>query len=284
MLSSNIQEIEELKIIYKEIIDGYSFHNEYQIYVKHLTDLENTDITKKKHELFVNYRKELPTEEEKLQQLIDSEQWSKQQEEDILNYQYIINDNEKNLKNIIPQQHGPILKIINSNKQELHKLLQERRILIGRTAGEFSERDTFYYMVYLSMYEDPQLKNRKFKQFAEFEDLEEDEIKPYINALDKTLRKFTDETLKKISVLPIFLNPLSYAKDSVYNFLGKPLISATPYQMSLLSLGTRNLNIMGQTDGEPPTLLDDIKIQDLVNWYDQQYSIILGKRNSPKKV
>ena len=284
MLNSNIQEVEELKIFYKEIIDGHSFYEDNLVYVKHLTDLDNTEITKKKQELFSKYRKDLPTEEEKLQQLYDSEQWSKEQDEQILNYQYVISDNEKNLKNVIPLQHGPIIKIIDANKKELNKILQEKRVLMGRTAGEFAERDTFYYMVYLSMYKDKELTQRHFAKFSEFEELEEDEIRPYIELLDKTLRKFTDEILKKISVLPIFLNPLSYAKDSVYNFLGKPLIYATPYQMALLSLGTRNLNIMGQTDGEPPTLLDDIKIIDLVNWYDQQYSIILGKRNAPKRV
>jgi hypothetical protein len=278
----NLQELEELRIIYKEIVDGYSFYEDKGVCVKHLTDLENTEVTKQKRVLYTHYRKDLPTEEEKLQQLIETEQWSKAQEEEILQYQYIITDNEKNLKNIIPQQHGPILQIIEANKKALNKLLREKRSLMGRTAEEFAERDTFYYMVYLAMYKDTKLKTRCFADFTVMEEMEDDEIKPYVDMLDSTMRKFTEEAIKKIAVLPIFLNPLSYAKDSVYHFLGKPLINVTPFQMNLLSLGTRNLNIMGQSEGEPPALLDDVKINDVVNWYDQQYSIILGKRNRTK--
>jgi hypothetical protein len=278
----NLQELEELRIIYKEIVDGYSFYEDKGVYVKHLTDLENSEITKKKKSIYAHYRKDLPTEEEKLKQLIETEQWSKEQEEEILQHQYIISDNEKNLKSIIPQQHGPIIQIIEANKKALNKLLREKRNLIGRTAEEFAERDTFYYMVYLSMYKDIELKNRCFDKFSDMEDMEDDEIKPYVDMLDTTLRKFPEDSVKKIAVLPLFLNPLSYAKESVYHFFGKPLINLTPFQMNLLSLGTRNLSIMSQTEGEPPALLDDVTIQDIVNWYDREYSIILGKRNRAK--
>lgn len=280
MALSNLQEIEELKIIYKEIIDGFSFYEDLGVYVKHLNDLDNIDILNKKQSFLIKYKKELPTEEEKLQQLFDTEQWSDALEKQILTYQYIINDNERNLKNIIPLQHAPIIKIIDANKKELNKLLQERRMLIGRTAGEFAERDTFYYMVYASMYKDKDLKERTFEDFSNFEGLEEEEIKPYIEVLEKTLKRFSDENIKKVSVLPLFLNPLSYTKDSIYNFIGKPMAQITPYQMAIFSLGSRNLNVMAQSEGEPPTLLDDIKIQDVVNWYDAQYSVIIGKKNT----
>lgn len=279
MLQSSITEIEELKILYKEIIDGFTSFEDKGIYVKHLTDLDSTEITQKKQQFYNSYHKNLPSEEEKLQQLFDSEQWTKQNEEEILSYRYIITDNEKNLKNIIPQQHGPILKIIEANREALRKLLIERRGLIGRTANEFAERDTFYYMVYLCMFRDKNFVSPVFKSFKEFDDLEDEEIQPYADLLDKTLSRYTEENIKKISVLPLFLNTFSYSKDAIHTFLGKPIIQITPYQMSLFSLGARNINILSQSDGEPPTLLDDVKVQDIVNWYDQNHSIIIGKRN-----
>jgi hypothetical protein len=278
----NLSELEKLRILYKEILEGFSYFEGLDIYVKHLTDLDNTRITEKKHKLYLNYKKDLPSEQEKLQQLYDTEQWSKDKEEQILNHRYVVTDNEKNLKNIIPQQHGPILKVIEANRIELQNLLRERRQLIGRTAEEFAERDTFYYMIYLSMFKDKELKNPRFLSFQDLENMEDDEIQPYVELLDKTFSQFTEENLKKISTLPLFINTFSYAKDNVSTFLGKPIIQITPYQLSLFSLGVRNINILTQSDGEPPVLLDDIKVEDVVNWYDQQYSIILGKRNTVK--
>jgi hypothetical protein len=282
VFQAQLSELEKLRILYKEIIEGFTYFEEKGIYVKHLTDLDNTRVTEKKHQLYEKYKQNLPCEDEKLQQLFDSEQWSKDKEEEILNYRYIITDNEKNLKNIIPQQHAPIIKIIDANRLELQKLLRERRGLIGRTANEFAERDTFYYMIFLSMFKDKQFQNPCFSNFNDFEDMEDDEIQPYADLLDKTFARFTEDNLKKIAVLPLFINTFAYSKDNVHTFLGKPIVDMTPYQLSLFSLGLRNINILNQSDGEPPVLLDDVKIENLVNWYDQQYSIILGKRNTVK--
>lgn len=278
-----LSEIENLKIIYKEIIEGFTVFEEFDIFVKHLTDLENAEVLRKKLFFFEKFQKEgLPSEDDKLKQLIESEQWSKSQEEEILQYRYIISDNEKNVKKLIPQQHAPILKVISETKKSLNKLLAERQNLIGRTANEFAERDSFHYFIYLSLFKDKTFQNRVFEHFKDFDGLEDDEIKPYISFVEETLKKFSEENIRKISVLPFFINIFAYSKERLYTFLGKPIVYLTPYQTLLLSLGSRNLTVLTQSETEPPELLSDVKIEDLIKWYDSQYSVLFTKSRASK--
>jgi hypothetical protein len=41
----------------------------------------------------------------------------------------------------------------------------------------------------------------------------------------------------------------------------------------------RNLNILNQSKGSPPDLIGDVTLEKIQSWYDQEYSIIQGKRN-----
>ncbi len=280
-MSSFLSEIEHLKIVYKEIIEGYSFFDKESIYIKHLNDIEYSEVVAKKLELFEKYSSEgLPSEEEKLQQLYDSEQWTKDQEEQILQYKYIIVDNEKNLKNIIPQQHANIKRIIEDTRKKLQLLSLERSALMGITANEAAERDSSSYVIYLAFYKDKELKEKVFKSFKDIDELET--LNEQSKLIEQTFQRFSDSSIRKISVLPFFLNTFSYSKDKIHTFLGKPLYQLTTYQTILFSLGNRNLNVLSQADGEPPELLDDVKVDDIITWYDQNYSVILGKRNSSK--
>jgi hypothetical protein len=277
-----LTEIEDLKIIYKEIIDGCSLFSSF--YVKHLTELEHIEIIRKRLEFYQKYTADgVPTESEKLQQLIDSEAWTKDLEEQILELKYIISDNEKNLPKLIPQQQPLIQRVVKEKKEKLNLILTERLELIGATANEFAEKEGFSYYLYLSLYNDKECKDRVFKNFSDLENIETEELSPYIRATETSRKNFSEVNIKRISCLPFFLNSFSYSKENITTFLGKPIAFLTPFQIHLFSLGTRNMNILTQSDGEPPELLDDTKIDDLVLWYDQQYSVILGKQKTTRR-
>jgi len=279
--SNSSVEIDELKIIYKEVIDGFAYNEESNCYIKHLTELENGELTRIRSSIFLKFKKDgLPSEEDKLKQIIDSGIWPKEKEEAILDQKYFISDNEKNLKNIIPQQHGPILNLIEDAKKKLNALLIERSEHIGVTANEYSEREGIHALICMSFYKDKGLQEKMFPDGLD--DLENNEIDPYIDAFSQTSKRYNENTIKKVAVLPFFLNPFSYCKEAIHTFLGKPIVQLTPYQLLLFSMGSRNLNILSQSDGEPPELHDDVKLQQIIDWYDLQYSILLGKRKSGK--
>ena len=276
-----LSEFDKLRLIYKDIIRGSSYSETEKFHVRHLSELDNIDITNYKIRQFNYYlENQLMSEEQKVKWLIENEEWTKQQEDQIVSLKYIISDNLKNIDKIIPEQRAGIQLMINQKKDELANLLIEKKALMGITADEYSEKDAIHFFTYLSMYRDMEGKSPYFASFEEFEDCSDEAIKRYVNEIDSILKPFTESQIRKISALPFFLNPFSYCKDSVTSFLKIPMHKVTNYQMLLLSLGSRNINILSQSEGQPPEFLDKDDLDKIVNWYDQQSSIIAGKRNT----
>ena len=50
-----LSETEELKVIYKEIIDGCSYIDNKNIYIKHLNELENGELAKTRQFNFLKF-------------------------------------------------------------------------------------------------------------------------------------------------------------------------------------------------------------------------------------
>ncbi len=268
-------EIESIRLLYKEVIEGYSLDAASNHYIKHFNELEHMRILQYKVSAFNRYKKEIPSQDEKIKELIKIGEWSDQKEDDILSCKYRISDNEKNFKNVIPVQREFIRGKINQDKELLKTLLSEKAMVIGQTADHFAERESFNYMIYLSIYKDVGIK--KFASYEEFQDIEDEEILMYGHIFEETISKFTQNALSRISVMPFFLNALSYSKDNVFNFLRVPIIEMTNFQSTLISLGLRHLNTLSMAKGEPPDLLDDVPIDEVVKWYDLNYGLSLAK-------
>lgn len=283
MSNDHVSELEELKIIYQEIIEGSSPIN--GIYVKHLTELDNIEILRKRIEIFNRYVKEgVPSEKEKLKELEASEEWTKNDEDDILSLKYQLKDNEKNKSNLLlPQQREFVDKVLKELRKKLAQKLVARDQVLGITADKLGEQDAMSFMVYMSLHKDRACTQPLFKSYEEFEAQEEEEVEKYVRDIDITLSRFSDDKIRKLSVLPFFINAFSYSKDNVSTFVKRAMCDLTHFQVLLFSLGNRNINILSQTDVEPPEMLDDVKIDDIVLWYDKQYSVILGKQKSNKK-
>lgn len=283
MSQDNFTELEKLKIIYSEIIDGSSYIPEHDIYIKHFSELDNTNILRKKQSILSYYLKNgTPSQSERLKNLIEECEWSEKEEENIANLKLIIIDNQKNIHSIIPQQRPLIEKIIKEKNDELNFLLVKKRQLLGATAEYFTEQDIMNYIIGSSMYKDKECTIRLFKNQEEFENLDDEQLNLYINITDKTNEKFTYDNIKKISCLSFFINNFSHCKDNIYSFLNIPLSKMTINQLLLFSIGGRNLSILSQSENEPPIVSEDSDIQKCVNWFDQNYSILIGKRNSSK--
>jgi hypothetical protein len=266
-------EIEFLRVVYKEIIEGFSYNAAHNLQIKHLNELENAEQARIKFELLDKYKLEgLLSEKERIKQLLEIGAWTEQQEEEIVNLQYLISDNEKVVANIlIPQQKYSIQKIIDNSKVKLNELLLEKKMIIGSTAEEFASREAMYTFISMVIHKD------KKRLFENLDNLEIDEIDRYSKIIEDSYKKFTEDNLKKIAVLPFFLNSFSYCKDAPYHFLNKPVSEWTSFQQALISFGSQNLGILSQSEGNPPALIGDTKISDVVLWFDTNISISVGK-------
>ncbi len=265
-------------MVYQEIIEGCSY-SPNGFFIKHLCDLEQIELTRKRIE-FVNRYIEagVPLEEERVKHLKENGDWSNEKDEDIKAYRQTLADNEKSLSNIIPQQQEPIRRMMDQHKKELIALMIERKMLIGTTAEELSDRDSTVFLAYLSLYKDRECKQKLFPNWEDFEALEEDESQKYLRAIDDAIARISEKNVKKIGCLPFFLNAFSYCKDSIHTFIRKPICELTNYQVLLFSAGSRNLNVLSEAEGSPPEYYDKTTADEILKWYDTQYSIIIGKR------
>lgn len=280
---TKISEIDELKLIYYEIISASSFVPENSLFIKHFSEKEACSIQKKRMELFYFYTKEgVPHESELLANAIKNGDWSEEKENKILELKYAISDNEKNINNIIIQQRPFIQKIIDKHKEDLSNLQLERKGTLGTNIEDLIENDIQDFISFISFYKDEKCKISAFESFEEFEKIDFIQILKLNKILALNYQKISDLVLKKIASMPFFLNKFSYSKDNMGSFLGVPIYELTYNQMNLFSIGIRNLNVLSNTESDPPDLNLEAKPSDLVNWYDVQHSILISKRNESK--
>jgi len=278
-----ISEVDTLRILYQDIVQGVSSAHDGSLHFRHFTELDHTQILKNRLVVYRKYIAEgLPSEKERLKTIIENEEWSQDQEDRITSLRLTISDNEKNISKIIPQQQGMIKKIIDKDKNELIMLLANRAKHMGSTADELSFNDTNHFTFLLGVYNDVECKNPRFKSIQEIEDTDPEELTKIQNLWNNAMSSFSEENVRELSAMNFFLNSFSYAKDSIYTFLQKPIVYLTTYQVLLFSLGQRNISILSQAEGTPPEMIGDVKPKDVLTWYDKQYSVILGKRNSAK--
>jgi hypothetical protein len=275
---SKVAEIDELKMVYQQVIEGCSYSPK-GFFIKHLCEIEQIEVTRKRLEFIQQYVEEgIPTEEERLDRLRADGDWTNAKDEDIKAYRQTLSDNERMLASVIPQQQSAIRGIIEDHRKSLIKLLTERKQLVGTTAEELADKDNSYFFAYLSLYKDRPCKQPLFEKWEDFEALEEIQSHKYLEAIDHALESLNERNIRRISALPFFLNGFSYCKEHIFHFLSKPVCQLTNYQVHLFSMGNRNLNILSQAEGAPPEYFDKVKADEIVQWYDTQYSIIIGKR------
>ena len=283
MSEKSFQELENLKTIYSEIVLGYSYIDELDIYIKHLSELDNIYLNKiKKNTLNKLIKDGIPSYKDRLKTIIENGEWSEKEEDQIISLKFQISDNQKNINTIIAQQRPVIEKVISDKKNELTELLFKKRNTLNGTAEDFAEQEHINYLCYFSIFKNKELTEKPFKDFEQFENLDESLLNCYLNKTDQCLTKFNETNIKKIAAMGFFINLFSYVKEDISKFLGIPISRWTDLQFLLFSLGNRNLNVLSQCEGEPPIIQSDDDISKCVDWFDQQYSIICGKRNTKK--
>lgn len=267
-------EIYEVKLLYAEIIRGYSYDFRNKIYVKHFSELEKIQIIEKRQEIYKTLiSKGVKTDKEAVSYLISEQLWSDEKEDEIASFEMSIEDNTKQADLIIsPVQKKVIMDLVNKDQEKLELIKEERRDLIGLTAEKYADDKYLNYYLYYSFFKDSDLTKFFFNE-ANFKDLEEHEISKYFAIYSECLKNFSLKNLKKIAVSPFFLNSISFAYEDPKLFLNKTYNEYTSFQFDMYSLGKRNVRILSETSASSPIIHSRTLFQDLINWYELQYSV-----------
>ena len=270
-----LDQYDTLRILYGDILRGYSFYNPEKIYIKHFSEEDSLKIVRKKHQLIHEFSSlGVPTEKERLQTVRESGDWTQEDDDFISEKQFNISDNEKILKTVsITSQRKSLEEVIKNWRMELAAKLSEKESLIGVTAESRATRISHNFFVYYAFYKDPECKE-EFWEKKEFEEMDEDILIKYLKIYNNELNCFSDRSLRKISCLPIALNAASYCKDQGMFFYGKPVTKFTTYQMAVYAKIMRNTFVLRESKDDPPDINNDLTMQELLNWYDQAYASV----------
>ena len=265
-----------LKIILADILKGYSSYNHkieiggkvfYSIIIKHT---DNHDSSKLNYTYDFFYKRaidnKIPTDKERLNQIILDKLWSNDKDKDIYEKEAFI----KNLYKTKNQLHqkwdiDAVKNEIIKEESELIQLKHEKELLMSNTAERFASRKINDLHIFNSFFYDTEFKNRLLNK-EEFDELDDNEINKLFALYNIILNDFNEENIKKISLSSFFTNYFYLCDDNPQVFYGKPVINLTFFQVELFGFGRYYKKLLSDSKNPPP---DDI-INDpdkLAEWY-----------------
>jgi hypothetical protein len=279
----NIDSQEKAFLLFRHVILGASFDYLNNFYVKHNSLLEATYISEFNKTLeFECHAKGLLSEKDKLKILFENTSWSKRQEEEYQEKLKRIRDLEISKKKlVIPFQIKSAEAILSKELSELTPSFMEREEAIGLTVESYCDNKNYEYYLKNFFFKDEKLTCRLFSE-EEFEDLDVTVMKNYHSYYNDFQNVFSDRNLKKIACAPIVYNSL-FLSDSAKDFYGNPVCELTVNQISLYSnyIYFKNISASSDCKSVPQEYYSDLG--KVVDYYDQQCSILNSKNNSRKR-
>jgi len=257
------------RLVFGEIAQGYSTgkFKDTIVYIKHFSQ---KDFGLLELEYEKGYREaqksKLPTIEEKKKILIQSGDWSEEEEE---RYEYI----SKKLENIDTQLSQIFLKSQKKHleterfkvKEEYDKLKEGRNLLEKNSCEDYANKKYAESIAAHSLFKD---KNFEIPLHSE-EELDAMSAKAYIEIVkffNERTQHLTDQNIKRVAVSPYFLNTFIYSKNIPINVFGRPSVELTVNQTNLFLTAIKYKDILEKGKSPPEYVYKDI--DSLVNWYE----------------
>lgn len=270
----------DCRIVYSEIVKGYSYDTLGGFFLKHFGEIESSE-TERVRRLYLKEMEAqgILSEPEKIKLLEINGHWTKEDEASYRQYQDEIEGLRLSLhKLIIPQQQEHMGKIIEKKIEENKNKWSTRAQLLGTTREIYAGRKAAEFHILSTFYKDKQLTIPAFNQ-EEIDNLSDEQLNIYMNVYQEIHEVFVDKNFKRIAVCPFFLNTYLMSDNNPYFFYGKPLVQLSTYQLALFNRAAFYKNVVEESPQRPP----DEYYEDLdkvIQFYDRQYSIIVGKRSN----
>lgn len=250
----------KIKTGLNDILRSYSsfFYNNDRIYIKHLTNNDLSEIdeeTEKNYNLAIS--KGLGTTENKLIYLKKEGLWTDADEDGIKRLKGEIENNVLTISKLIKKVDIEGMKKIKlENEIKLRDLEQKKINLIGATAETFSNKKINEFYIFISLFKDPILKERFFKK-DQFDELEDEDLNELTGLYFNKTNVFSGDNIKKIALLPNFLNLFYLCDNNPYYFYGKAIIELTLFQIELFADGIYFKHIISELGAGAQEYMDN---------------------------
>ena len=247
-------ERQELKLVFSEIVEGYSLTRSElfgDLKIKHINNYDSAKTDIKNNYYFEKAVSQgLPKREEKLEYLIKEKLWDPEKDKEADRLKEMLKGmNRTKSKLFLQAQIDAIKKDIVNNEIKLSNILAEKESVIGFTAEEYANRRINEYYMHISILDE---EGKQLFGENEFDELEQDQVNDIMQVYEKNNRKFKAEILKKISLADFFTNIFYLCEDNVFNFYGKPVIDLTFYQIEIYSYGRYFKSIIQNSEEKIP--------------------------------
>ena len=282
--SKVLDQYDALRAIWGDILQGFSYIRDEDVYFRHLGESEHNQISKIQTELTHKYLEMgVPSRKERLDFITEETgEWSQDDEDEITSAEFFLSDNQEIYnQSMIPLQKKEMKVHMDEARETIYKKKAERELKIGTVAETRAEKIANSYYIYFAFYKDKEFKNRLWDRNT-FDELEDSELSKWIIIYNSETSSFNLKNCTKIAAMPFVLNLVSYCKDQGAFFYGKPITQFTTYQLSIYTKAMRNSFVLRETKNKSgsPEVNNDLKMKDLVDWYDHEYSIIIAESKS----
>jgi len=257
------------KLLFREICQGYSRIDidQEKIYIKHFGDYDFGEFEAEFFYFLEKAKKNgLPTYEERMDLLNSNGDWTKKEDSN-LEYK---KTKLKTLKKIhtdlfLKSQIDRSRQEMEDLTKEIEKIEKDKKDIIGIYAESFAQNKLEYIYILNSIYQDPELKHKKFE--IDSDDIDNNQYYKYISYHNKAVERFDLSEIKKISFAEFFQNLIGLSEQDAYYFYQKPIYKLTYYQMSVFSYGRFFYHVLGLPDSKK--LEENIKKdpEKLMDWY-----------------
>lgn len=268
-----VTDIKLLKIYQAEILNRSSKiicdASKRTYYVKHLDIFLSSVADEAFHEAFIYCKlKGLPNKKEKLDELDKSGEWTKKNDQDL-------NEQKEFLSRLRATKSKLYLKAdIERTKHQIYQAelkisetVEKRDNLIGLHAESYANRKANLVLLKNSLFKDPSCVDMAFGD-EEFEDLENSELSVLFDLLNRCLSRFENNNIRRISLLPSFLNGFFLCDNDPFVFYGIPISKLTFYQSEVFSSAKYFKQMMEETNnGLPENLMSDP--DKLTEWFER---------------
>lgn len=272
-----------LKKAFADIAVGYS-HGDIlgrPCYIRHVSYYNQIDYERKKEFFFNDAKKNgLLTNEERIEQLRKTGEWTEKKDAEIKNTKIIIESlstTKANAKH--PSMIAGLNKQIKQQEEIVSSLENERANLIGLTCEVYAEREINDYYVSTNIFKDVDLKYPLLTD-SDVEYISNSEIANICVSYSKALEGCSEKNIKKLAMMPFFQKYFSLVGDNYSQFFGKPICNLTFYQVELLIYASqfKNIYVNNDTSSWPKHVFEDPDVL-----LDYANTVAKGKQEAQKQ-
>lgn len=255
------QDLKACRKAFSDISRGYTYtlYKNDKAYIKHTCHHDQVDLDVVYDKYYQSaLSRDIPTQEERLNFLIQEENsWSKEEEQKLKELseftQSLIQAKSRLfLKKQIDEQNERI----EANQKEYAKLLSQKTALIGVTCESYAERKVNEFYILNSFYKDKKFEEPLISS-EQYNDFSNEDVNRLVVLYNLETKPLNDENIKKTALEPFFQQYVSLCSDNIYSFYGIPVCDLTFFQINLYTYGCVFLNILNEHKNIPEDIKKD---------------------------